>query len=68
MDLFANQGGQDLTTESSCSYLQQPILDIMYEYSIPSAESLLFVEKIRSTSREGNITCWPPVAELISDG
>ena len=34
--------------------LQQPILDIMYEYSIPSAESLLFVEKIRSTSREGN--------------
>ena len=40
----------------------------MYEYSIPSAESLLFVEKIRSTSREGNTTCWPPVAELISDG
>ena len=48
--------------------LQQPILDIMYEYSIPSADSLLFVEKIRSTSREGNTTCWPPVAKLISDG
>ena len=47
---------------------QYPILDIMYEYSIPSAESLLFVEKIRSTSREGNTTCWPPVAKLISDG
>jgi hypothetical protein len=48
--------------------LQQPILDIIYEYSIPSAENLLFVEKIRTTSREGNTTCWPPVAELISDG
>ena len=47
---------------------QYPILDIMYEYSIPSAESLLFVEKIRSTSREGNSTFWPPVAKLISDG
>ena len=39
--------------------LQQPILDIMYENSIPSAENLLFVEKIRSTSREGNADAEP---------